>query len=98
MLLWGFLASILVVSLIILSPLVHLIPLKLKFGDQAVIMFYPVLGFEKLFIRSVEKSQDCWAFVKDTIKNQPNVKFILTNMLNKPTVILLDHSYGKLVI
>lgn len=95
LILWGALILIAVIILLILAPLVYIIPLKLKFGEKAVLRYFPILGFEGLLQNSFLKKNDSYGFAKEIVRGQPNVKFILTNMLHKPAITFLDHTYGK---
>ncbi|CAD8166782.1 unnamed protein product [Paramecium octaurelia] len=80
---------------IFIQPLVPLLLLKLKFGDKAIIMFYPIFGFVGIFMRSIKTNQDVMKSINDALRNNPKAKIILSNFLNKPCIMFAGTEYLK---
>ncbi|CAK77009.1 unnamed protein product (macronuclear) [Paramecium tetraurelia] len=80
---------------IIIQPLVPLLLLKLKLGDKAIIMFYPIFGFIGIFMRSIKTNQDVTKSINVALRNNPRAKIILSNFLNKPCIMFAGTEYLK---
>lgn len=85
----------LAIYLIILNPLVPLLIAKLKLGDKAILMFYPLHGFSGIVDDSLKKNQDFMHKINNELKKNPKAIVILTNILHKPFLLVTGPEHVK---
>ncbi|CAD8091771.1 unnamed protein product [Paramecium sonneborni] len=81
--------------LLIIKPLVPLLLLKIKLGEKAIFMFYPLSGFIGVFMKSIKSNHDVMHTINNALRKNPSAKVILSNYLNKPCIMLTGSEYIK---
>lgn len=72
---------------LLLLPLIPLLLLKLKLGDKAILMFYPLFGFLGLLMNSIKINHDVMETFNAALRRNPKAKVILSNILYKPCTL-----------
>ncbi|CAD8205743.1 unnamed protein product [Paramecium pentaurelia] len=80
---------------IILKPLIPLLILKLQFGKQAYLWYAPIWGLLKYNFRSLKQNGDFFDDLRKRMRQNPKVKMLLTNFLDKPFINFVDSEYVK---
>jgi hypothetical protein len=74
---------------------VKLLILKLKHGKNTCIAYTPIMGDYALLKTSFQKFGDCTEMYKQRFQQNPQLKFVLSNIMNKPFIFLYDPEYYK---
>lgn len=90
-------ATLLLVIFMIFKPLIHLIFLKIKFGKRAYLRFIPILGNLYDLTKGQRTYKDAMHILKNIATENPEVQLILTNILHKPFIMVVDPEYQKLM-
>ena len=64
-------------------------------SPEAVIFFYPMVGFAKWMLRDIAEKGDVKASSREFSRNYPNKKYTVTNLAAKPCITLRDPQYIK---
>lgn len=84
---------------IFLKPLFYLFRLKLQYGAQACIHYFPLVGTYYYFIKGYKKHRDSFYYAKYlNSAEKPYVKFRLSNLGSTVLIGLTDPEYYKQVI
>lgn len=81
----------------IFSPLIPMIILKCKHWDEVYFDFRPILGFFKDFRRSRVQHGDSLLLTKNLLRNHPNVKILVSNLLSRPYLLVVDPELQKVM-
>lgn len=87
--------AFLAIYLIFLNPLVPLLIAKLKLGDKAILMFYPLNGFDGIIEDSLKKKQDFLFTINEKLRKNPKAIVVLTNILHKPFLMVTGPEHVK---
>ncbi|CAD8199300.1 unnamed protein product [Paramecium octaurelia] len=80
---------------IVLKPLIPLLILKLQFGKEAYLWYAPIWGLLKYNFRSLKQNGDFFDDLRKRMRENPQVKILLTNFLDKPFINFVDSEYIK---
>lgn len=83
---------------LVIKPLVPLIKIKLQFGAEASLDYYPFIGDSHRFKKNQKKFNDPFYHLRHFNANvQTYKKFRLTNLMDQPLIGINDPEYYKQV-
>ena len=68
---------------------------KRRFGKDAKVAYIPFIGFFGNLQKSLKKHGDSVHFVKEAVKENPDLKVILTNIFSTPLLVFTCPKYFK---
>ncbi|KAM3147482.1 hypothetical protein pb186bvf_000289 [Paramecium bursaria] len=97
MLFYLLLAILLFVLHYAFRPLYYLLKLKLQFGNQCTMQFFPIIGQLGNVKKYFAKYGDTLKGFQLEVNTKPLIKFRLGNFLNQPVISIVDPEYYKSV-
>jgi hypothetical protein len=82
----------------LIKPVIPMILLKLHYGRDCRLFYYPLSGFYHLLGSSFKKYGDSLEHYKRYIKKYPKAKFFITNVGSSPAINLLTPEYYKEIL
>ncbi|KAM3128879.1 hypothetical protein pb186bvf_019014 [Paramecium bursaria] len=82
---------------IVIKPLVQIIILKIQYGSQILIYFFPLKGIMYTEQQSYKKYKDSLYIIRNMVVANPDIKFIATNILNRVMIVSVDPKLSQFI-
>lgn len=93
------LIGVLALYFIVLKPLVPILQIKFKFGNAAMVEYFPLIGNLRKFNSGLKQHNDFFHHFKFINSGQnPYIKFRLSNLLSTVMIGITDPEYYKQVL
>ncbi|CAD8171018.1 unnamed protein product [Paramecium octaurelia] len=94
---FGIGVSLILLYTLVIKPLISLLLIKIKFGKQAKIIFYPIFGDIIEIEGSLKKYNDHYESLRRYFTENKDLKFILLNVFKTPLILIGDPEINKMI-
>lgn len=89
--------SLVLLYSLVIKPFISLLLIKIKFGKQAKLIFFPIFGDIIEISNSLKKYQDHYESIRRYFRENKDLRFILLNIFNTPFILFGDPEINKLI-
>ncbi|CAD8076893.1 unnamed protein product [Paramecium primaurelia] len=89
--------SLILLYTLVIKPFISLLLIKIKFGKQAKLIFFPIFGDIIEIQGSLKKYNDHYESIRRYFRENKDLKFILLNVFKTPFILIGDPEINKLI-